>query len=84
MFAPWPTTAQGFEKAAVNYARGLRCGTLPIKTRGRLRFAFSMHDVLMMCVGGDVARVLVGTRATNSTTRPALAALADLSRIDLV
>jgi hypothetical protein len=37
-----------------------------------------------VCVCGDVARVLVGTRATNSTARPALAALADLSRIDLV
>jgi hypothetical protein len=47
-----------------------------------------MHDVLMMCVGSDVARVLIGTRATNSTAyalaMPALAALADLSRIDLV
>ena len=56
-------------KLPVNYSRGLHRETPPIKPCGRLRrlrFAFSMHVVVVMYVGGGRARVLVGTRAASS------------------
>jgi hypothetical protein len=45
--------SRGLGRHPVNYSRGLRRETPPIKPCGRLRrlrFAFSMHDVVVVCV----------------------------------
>jgi hypothetical protein len=70
----------GLGRLPVNYFCGLRRDTPPIKPCGhlrRIRFTSCMHDVVMKCVGSGRARVLVGTRATESVAfAPASPALA--------
>jgi hypothetical protein len=73
--------SRGLERLPVNYSRGLRRETPPIKPCGRLRrlrFISCMHDGGdEVCVGSGRARVLIGTRAAESVAfAPASPALA--------
>jgi hypothetical protein len=84
MFTPWP---RALKRQRLITPVGYTVGHLRLRRVVVFAFAFSMHDVLMMRVGGDGARVLIGTRATSSTAY-ALAtpapALADLCCMDVV
>lgn len=57
----------GLERLPVNYSRGLRHDTSPIKPCCRLRFTSCMYGGGGgVCVGNGRARVLVGTRVAES------------------